>query len=84
MCTAVLLWMDDSVLVAGKNYYIKAGTRTAPASVMNIKYKIDVNSGEHIPAERLYKNEIAVCDISISEKIVFDKFKENKALGGSS
>ncbi len=82
MCTAVLLWMDDSVLVAGKNYYIKAGTRTAPASVMNIKYKIDVNSGEHIPAERLYKNEIAVCDISISEKIVFDKFKENKALGG--
>lgn len=82
MCTAILLWMDDSILVAGKNYFIKIGTRMAPASVMNIKYKIDVNSGEHIPAERLYKNEIAVCDISISEKIVFDKFKNSKALGG--
>lgn len=82
MCTASILWMDDSFLVAGKNYYIKVGTKMIPATVMNIKYKIDVNSGEHIPAERLYKNEIAVCDIVISEKIVFDMFKNNKAFGG--
>lgn len=82
MFTAVLLWMDDPVLVAGKSYYIRAGTRTAPATVMNIKYKIDVNSGEHVPAGCLYKNEIAVCDISVSEKIVFDRFRDNRALGG--
>lgn len=82
MCTATLLWMDDSVLVAGKNYYIKIGTKMVPATVMNIKYKIDVNSGEHVPADRLYKNEIAHCDIVISEKIVFDEFQKSKALGG--
>lgn len=82
MCTATLLWMDDSVLVAGKNYYIKVGTKMVPATVMNIKYKIDVNSGEHVPADQLYKNEIAHCDIIISEKIVFDEFQKSKALGG--
>lgn len=82
MCTATLLWMDDSILVAGKNYYIKIGTKMVPATVMNIKYKIDINSGEHVPADRLYKNEIAHCDIVISEKIVFDEFQKSKALGG--
>lgn len=82
MCTATLLWMDDTVLVAGKNYYIKVGTKMIPATVMNIKYKIDVNSGEHVPAERIYKNEIAHCDIVISDKIVFDEFKNSKSLGG--
>ena len=43
-----------------------------PATVMNIKYKIDVNSGDQVPTDRLYKNEIAVCDISCADKIVFD------------
>lgn len=80
--TAKLLWMDDSKLVEGKNYYLKIGTQFVPAVVMHIKYKLDVNTGQRIKAERLFKNEIAVCDISCSDKIVFDKFKNNKQLGG--
>lgn len=82
MFTSKLLWMDDSTLVAGKGYFLKVGTKMIPATVMNIKYKIDVNSGDQIPADKLYKNEIAVCDISCADKIVFDKFKNSKALGG--
>jgi len=81
MFNANILWMDDSELVAGKNYYLKVGTKMVSAVVMNIKYKVDVNSGEHIPADRIYKNEIVSCDISIADKIVFDKFKNNKSLG---
>ena len=81
MFTAKLLWMDDSKLVAGKNYFLKIGTKMVPAVVMNIKYKIDVNEGNHVQAEKLYKNEIAVCDISCSDKIVFDEFKHHKELG---
>lgn len=82
MFTAKLLWMDDSKLVEGKNYYLKIGTQLVPAIVMHIKYKLDVNSGQRIKAERLFKNEIAVCDISCSDKIVFDQFQDNKQLGG--
>ncbi len=76
-----LLWMDDTRLVAGKNYMLKIGTKRIPATVMNIKYKIDVNTRERVNAEAIYKNEIAVCEISTSEKIVFDKFKQNPTLG---
>lgn len=79
--TAKLLWMDDESLVPGRNYWIKLGTRLLPASVMDIKYRIDVNSGDQLPAEQLYKNELAVCDIMLSEKCVVDAFENSKDLG---
>ncbi len=79
--TAQLLWMDDTPLVAGKNYHLKLGTRLIPAVVMNINHKVDVNTGSEIPADITYKNEIVECDISVSDKIVFDKFRNIPALG---
>ena len=81
MFTVKLLWMDDARLVAGKNYMLKIGTKRIPAVVMDIKYKIDVNTRNRIDTDTIYKNEIAVCDISTSEKIVLDEFRQNPALG---
>lgn len=78
---AQLLWMDDSKLVEGKNYLLKLGTKLIPATVMKIKYRIDVNNGNHISSKKIYKNEICSCDISVSEKIVFEEFKKNRDLG---
>lgn len=82
MLTATILWMDDAELVAGRNYLVKIGTKTLPAMVMSLKNKIDINTGKHLKVDRLFKNEMAVCDISLSEKIVFDKFEKNEAMGG--
>lgn len=79
--TVKLLWMDDAKLVAGRNYLLKIGTKKIPAVVMNIKHKIDVNTGEEVTVDSIYKNQIAVCDISTSEKIVLDEFYNNPGLG---
>lgn len=81
MFTTTLLWMDDEKLVAGKNYFIKLGTKLVPATVMDIKYQIDINTGEHLAASKLYKNEIAVCDIVVSSNIVYDEFRKHKTIG---
>ncbi len=81
MFTVKLLWMDDIELIKGKNYMLKIGTKRIPATVLDIKYKIDVNTKEHVSTDTINKNEIAVCDISTSEKIVFDMFKQNPTLG---
>lgn len=81
MFTAKLLWMDDEGLMPGRNYWIKLGTRLLPASVMDIKYKIDVNTGDQVPAQQIYKNELAVCDVMLSEKCAVDAFDKNKDLG---
>lgn len=82
LLTATLLWMDDTELVAGRNYLIKIGTKTLAAMVMRIKSKIDINTGEQVAADRLFKNELAVCDLALSEKMVFDRFERHKSLGG--
>lgn len=81
MFTASVLWMDDADLVQGKSFLIRIGTRTLPASVMKIKYKVSVATGERLEASRLRKNEIAVCDLVTAEEIVYDAFAKHKELG---
>ena len=81
MFTATILWMDDEALVPGRNFMIKVGTRLLPATVMNLKYKIDINSGEHLSAGKLYKNEMANCDIVTAQALVYDDFRNHKGLG---
>lgn len=79
--SATLLWMDDAKLMAGKSYLMKAGTQKIPVTVLRIHHKIDVNSGQEVPAETICKNEIASCDISAATDIVFETFDQNKSLG---
>ena len=81
MIKVKLLWMDDNYLIAGKNFMLKLGTKRIPAVVMNIKYKIDINTGKKVVCDRILKNEIAACEITTSEKIVFDDFSKNLSLG---
>lgn len=78
---AQILWMDDGELAQGKSYLLKLGTKLLPVSVMKIKYRIDINSGEKIAATKLYKNEIAVCEMVTSQMLVFDLFRNCHALG---
>ncbi|MCD7917099.1 MAG: adenylyl-sulfate kinase, partial [Clostridiales bacterium] len=85
--TATILWMDDTSLSAGRNYTLKLGTKQIPATVLKIRHKIDINTGSRIPADRLKKNELAVCDIAASDRVIFNRFQSrhggrcDKALG---
>lgn len=81
MFTATILWMDNHELVNGRHYLIKLGTKVLPATIMDIKHKIDINTGSHISADKLEKNEIGFVDISLSENIVFSKFEDNQTMG---
>lgn len=78
---AKILWLDDTPLIEGKNYYLKIGTKMLLGTVMKIKYKIDVNEGNHLPVKILNKNEIASCDIVLNEKNVISRFEDSKELG---
>ena len=81
MFTATILWMDDEKLVEGKSYFLKLGTQKVPATVMKIDYRIDVNTGDHVPAKDIRKNEIARCEIAASRSIVFDTFEKHRTMG---
>ncbi len=78
---AEMLWMDDSEVVEGRNYLLKLGTKTIPSTILKIHYRIDVNSGSHLPPGHGRKNDILNCDITLSEKIVLDSFEHCPDLG---
>ncbi len=79
--TVSLLWMDDEALQIGKDYFVKLGTKTIPGILTQIQYAIDVNTGEHVTTDTLHKNEIAVCELLLTEGIVVDLFTKHKTLG---
>lgn len=76
-----ILWMDDTPLTEGRNFFVKVGTKTIPGTVTKICYSIDVNTGEEKRTDSLKKNEIALCRIVFAQKIVVDAFKHHKTLG---
>jgi len=76
-----LLWMDDAPLYAGRQYYLKTGTRTAPCVITELKHKINVNTLERLPARSLELNEVGVGNVSLSDRIAFDPYTENQVLG---
>ncbi|WP_138752233.1 GTP-binding protein [Paenibacillus sinopodophylli] len=80
--SATILWMDDSVLTPGKDVLVKVGTKVLPGTVTAIKHKIDINTGNTITADHVVKNEVAKCEFSLSDGIVFDAFEKNKSIGG--
>ena len=78
---ATFLWMDDEELMVGKEYLVKCGTKRIPGFIKKILYKTDVNTGEHIEATTITKNEIVLCQVELTEKIVLDAFSHHKTLG---
>ncbi len=78
---ADMLWMDDTELVEGRGYLMKLGTKTIPATILKIHYRVDVNTGRKIPPKEGHKNDILNCDISLSEKIAMSAFEKCQEMG---
>jgi bifunctional enzyme CysN/CysC len=74
---STLVWFDDEPMLPGRPYLLKLGARIVTAQVAEPKYKVNVNTLEHLAAKRLELNEIGVCNISLDAAIAFDPYTEN-------
>ncbi|NUS37794.1 MAG: sulfate adenylyltransferase subunit CysN [Lysobacter sp.] len=79
---AHVLWMGDQPLLPGRPYWLKLGTRTVGAQVTDIKHKVDVNTQDPLAAKHLDLNEVGVCNLYLDQPIAFEKYADNRALGG--
>ena len=79
---ASLVWMTDEPMLPGRPYLMKIGTQTVSASITEPKYKINVNTMEHLAAKQLGVNEIGVVNLAIDRPIAFDAYKSNRDTGG--
>ena len=78
---ANVLWMDQAPLFPGRAYLIRIGTKTVSASITAIKYKIDVNTRDHLTADSLALNDIGFCNVSCITPIAFDTYADNRKTG---
>ena len=78
---AHVIWMSDHDLVPGRNYLARIGTRTTALTVTGIKYKMDVNTREHLATHTLALNDIGVCNIATGMQVAFDPYAESRRTG---
>ncbi|QGZ93609.1 sulfate adenylyltransferase subunit CysN [Terricaulis silvestris] len=76
-----LIWMAAEPLLPGRSYWLKIGAKTVTAQVTDIKYKINVNTLEHLASKVLELNEIAVCNVSLDQPVAFDPYAANQDMG---
>ena len=76
-----VLWMGDEPMLPGRQYIIKTGTKQVPGTLEEIKYKVNVNTMEHVAAKTLTLNEIGVCNLELDTAIGFTPYDENRHLG---
>jgi bifunctional enzyme CysN/CysC len=79
---ATIVWMSDEPMLPERSYLLKVGASTANAQVSALKYKVNVNSLEHVAAKTLALNEIGVANIWLDHPIAFDPYKQNRDTGG--
>jgi len=79
---ATLVALHSRPLLPGRSYKMKIGSASAAAIVAPLKYKIDVNTWQHLPAERLELNEIGVCELELDRPIAFEPYERSRDLGG--
>ena len=87
---AMLVWMDEEPMDFRKSFFIKQTTHTSRSHVDSIKYKVDVNTMEHLSLENgkltretlpMQLNQIARVVMTTAQEMFFDSYRQNKATG---
>jgi bifunctional enzyme CysN/CysC len=79
---ATVVWMSDQPLLRGRTYVMRHGTATARATTSPLKFKLNMDSLEHLAADQLQLNEIGVCELELDRHIAFDPYSANRDMGG--
>ena len=77
-----IIWMHEDALVPGRSYYLKIGSLELQATCAQPKYKVNVETHEHIATKNLELNDIGVTVVTTSHDIPFTSYRENRDLGG--
>ena len=78
---AMVVWMADEPLVAGKQYLIKHTSHAVPGKVTKVRYRIDVNTMHRQDTPTLKLNEIGRCQLTLNQPIAHDAYRRNKTTG---
>jgi bifunctional enzyme CysN/CysC len=78
---AMLVWMAEVPMEAGRAYVLKHTTNTTTATVTDVRYRINVNSMRKEDADRLALNEIGRVEIEVMRPLAVDAYGKNRQMG---
>ncbi len=79
---ATVVWMSEDQMLPGRPYLMKIGTATVGVTIHQPKYKVNVNTLEHLSAPTLELNEVGVCTLATDRFIPFDPYNQSRDTGG--
>ncbi len=75
--SAVLNWMDEQPLVAGRTYLLQHGVHLTKARIGALRSKLDMESMEHISVTQFNLNDIGQVELKTARPLFADKYREN-------
>ncbi|MBK5914624.1 sulfate adenylyltransferase subunit CysN [Rhodocyclus purpureus] len=78
---ATVCWLAENPLDRARTYLIRHTTRDSKAKLTAIEHRLDVNTLENLPADKLAMNDIAVVNFKLAQPLFVDPYKDNRATG---
>ncbi len=77
-----LVWLGEEPLAHGRSYLLISGSRSVPATVTNVRHRLDVVSGHEHAARVLNMNDIGRVEIATDRPIPMDPYLMCRDTGG--
>ena len=78
---AHIIWMHEDPMLPERSYLMRIGTQTTSVQITDLKYAININTSDHVPATKVDLNGIAVCNFASAQPIAFDAYADNPETG---
>jgi sulfate adenylyltransferase subunit 1 len=78
---AMVCWLAEAPLDPQRKYLIRHTTRETKAALDGIEYRVDINSLQRVPAEKLMMNDIAKLSFKLAQPLAVDLYVANRATG---
>ena len=69
-----MVWLGEEPLAHGRSYLLISGSRSVPATVTNVRHRLDVVSGHEHAARVLNMNDIGRVEIATDRPIPMDPY----------
>ena len=79
---ADMVWLGEEPLAHGRSYLLVSGSRSVPATVTNVRHRLDVVSGHEHAARVLEMNDIGRVEVATDRPIPMDPYDICRDTGG--
>lgn len=76
-----IVWMDQEPGYSGRSFWLKLGTTQVNAHITAIKYKININTFEHMAATQIELNDLSVVNVKTDRPIAFERYQDCAPMG---